>query len=131
MSGRSVSNNLGMHPTKMAAPHEKENEPNRRLMDLFHHTSQMSQTSPGGAFRLLVMGLPDNPRHRIGGLLRIGRLSRMATCGHARRDPFFQLFASNGRCCFISVSAFLFWDLDSLEPEAVQAPQESGSFPLI
>jgi len=64
------------------------------------------------------MGLADNPRQKIGGVLRIGRLSRMATSGHARRDPFFQLFASNRRCCFIGVSAFLFWDLDSLDADA-------------
>ena len=102
---------------KIAAPHEKENEPKRRLMDLFHHTSQMSQTSPGGAFRLPV-GLAYTPRHRIGGVLRIGRLRRMATFGQARRDPFFQLFASKGRCCFIGVTAFLFWDLDSLDADA-------------
>ena len=42
-------------------------------------------------------------------MLRIGRLSRMATCGHARRDPFFQLFTSNRRCSFIVVAAFLFY----------------------
>jgi len=46
--------------TKIAR-HEKETEPNRRLVDLFRRTSRMSQTSPGAAFRLPVMGLPDNP----------------------------------------------------------------------
>jgi len=46
--------------TKIAR-HEKETEPNRRLVDLFRRTSRMSQTSTGAAFRLPVMGLPDNP----------------------------------------------------------------------
>jgi len=81
----------------MAAPHEKVNEPNRRLMDLFRRKLRMSQTSPGGVFRLPVMGLSDGPRLGTGGVLRIGRLSRMATSEHARRDPLFQLFSTNRR----------------------------------
>ena len=95
-------------PTKMAPPHEKVFEPNSQLMDLFRRKSRMSQPSPGGAFKLPVMDVPDNPRHRIGSVLRIGRLSRMATFGHARRNPFFQLVASNARNSFTGVIAFLF-----------------------
>src|SRR5437773_8453635 len=84
----------------MAPPHEKVFEPNSRLMDLFRRKSRMSQPSPGGAFKLPVMDVPDNPRHRIGSVLRIGRLSQVATFGHARRNPFFQLVSSNARNSF-------------------------------
>ena len=86
----------------------KLNEPNRRLLDIFRRKSQMPQPSPADIFRLPVIGLAYNPRHRISGVLRIGRLSRMATCGHSRPDPFFQLFASNRSCSFIIFTAFLF-----------------------
>ena len=111
----------------MAAPHEKANEPNCRLLDLFRRKSRMPQLSPGGIFRLPVMGLPANPRHRIGCVLKIGRLSRMATCGHARRDPFFQLFTSTRSCSFIGVTAFLFWDLDFLDAD--ELPEERHQNP--
>src|SRR5437667_12783470 len=112
----------------MAPPHEKVFEPNSRLMDLFRRKSRMFQPSPGSAFKLPVMGVPDNPRHRIGSVLRIGRLSRMATFGHARRNPFFQLVASNARNSFTGVIAFLFRDLDF--PDAEALPEKRHKDPL-
>ena len=58
---------------------------------------------------LLAIALSDNARHKIGGVLRIGRLSRMATWGQALGELLFQLFAPNRSCIFIGLIAFMFW----------------------